>query len=218
MRARPRSVEPAVATLVLLETAVFALEVGRGDSRSIDAFALIPYDVTHGIVLAQPGAPLPVLTLVTAQFVHASWPHLAGNLIVLGLAGPPIERALGAVRFVAFYLTCGTFGSLAVIGAAPSSHVPVVGASGAIAGLLGAYLIVHPLARFGPYGLFVPALFIGAWALLQFEHGFGTVDGGDALTSGVAYFAHIGGFLAGIITIGLFASTRSAWPGGGGRR
>jgi membrane associated rhomboid family serine protease len=152
-------------------------------------------------------------TLVTAQFLHASVPHVAINMLFLAAFGPEIEYLTGSLRFVALYLCCGVLGGLAQVSVDPSSHVPEIGASGAIAGVLGAYVLRHPTL---PLAFGVPAfVVILLWAAVQFVHGFGTISTGvlSERGGGTAYFAHIGGFLAGIFTIGLW-QVRAASPRG----
>jgi membrane associated rhomboid family serine protease len=125
-------------------------------------------------------------------------------MIFLAGFGPEVERLLGHGRFLGFYLLCGVVGNLAQTAVMANSHVPSIGASGAIAGVLGGYLIAFPTR---PIFWRVPAaLVILGWAGLQFVHGFGTVAGGELAEQGggIAYFTHIGGFLCGVIVIGLF--------------
>jgi membrane associated rhomboid family serine protease len=196
--------------LVAFNVATFAYEASLGDTSARDAFvdaaAVIPYDLTHGVQI--PGALPTVTTLVTAQFLHASVAHVAINMLFLVAFGPAIERSVGTLRFLAFYLTCGVLGNLAQISVDPASHVPEIGASGAIAGVLGAYIVRFPSE---PLFLRVPAfVVIGLWAAGQFVHGFGTVSANvlSERGGGTAYFAHIGGFLAGVLSIALFTRTR----------
>jgi membrane associated rhomboid family serine protease len=149
-----------------------------------------------------------VATLVTAQFLHASVPHVAINMLFLAAFGPAIERSVGTLRFLAFYLACGVLGNLAQISTDPASHVPEIGASGAIAGVLGAYIVRFPSE---PLFLRVPAfVVIGLWAAGQFVHGFGPVSANvlSERGGGTAYFAHIGGFLAGVLSIALYTRAR----------
>jgi len=199
-----------VIALVAVNLATFAYEAALGDTVVRDAFvdaaAVIPYDLTHGVQI--PGAVPTVATLVTAQFLHASVPHVAFNMLFLAAFGPAVERIAGPVRFLAFYLACGVLGNLAQVSVDPASHVPEIGASGAIAGVLGAYIV-----RFPSEPLFwrVPAfVVIGLWAAAQFVHGFGTVSANvlSERGGGTAYFAHIGGFLAGVLSIALFTRAR----------
>lgn len=180
----------------------------------VNAYAAIPYDITHGIQLAASPHPQ-LLTIVSAMFLHASFWHIFFNMLFLAVFGPRIESMLGDLGFLVFYLTCGVVGSLTQIFIDPNSHLPEVGASGAIAGVLGAYIVrfptssIHTILPIGCFPIFLrlPAiLVIGVWAVVQFVHGFGTVDSRTASESGasIAYFAHIGGFLAGVFLIFLF--------------
>ncbi|GAC1658048.1 MAG: rhomboid family intramembrane serine protease [Candidatus Elarobacter sp.] len=207
-----------VYALIALNIYVFVRELGAPDTdRFINAFAAIPYDVTNGIVLSPPSPPFPPLTVVTSMFLHGSILHIGFNMLFLFVFGPAVESLCGHVRFLAFYLLCGIAGGTAQIAIGPGSHVPALGASGAIAGVLGAYLVNYPFARIRtivPIGCFplflrLPAiLVIGLWAGTQFVTGFGTIsDRAAESQGGIAYFAHIGGFCAGVLTIGLFRHT-----------
>lgn len=188
----------------------------------VNAFATIPYDITNGVVLAPPSPPVPLFTLVTAMFLHASILHIAFNMLFLFVFGPVIEYACGHVRFAALYFACGIAGGIAQIASGPGSHVPELGASGAIAGILGAYVVTYPTARIStivPIGCFplflrLPALVvIGIWALTQFMNGYGSLSAHLDAAGGTAYFAHIGGFAFGAIAIGLFAGRRTGTRG-----
>jgi len=185
---------------------VYAWTARAADSDAlISAFALIPYDLWHGVVLAPPSPPLAALTLVSAMFVHAGAAHLAANLLVLILFGVPAEALFGSLKFGALYSVCGIVGFLTEAAFIPASHVPVFGASGAIAGLLGAVAVRAPLLRlFG----FVPAILaIFAWVPLQFVLALREAQHDTA--DGTAYFAHIGGFCAGALLVGVFARGRT---------
>ena len=205
--------------LVAVNVAVFISEIGQPTMGARDAFvdanALIPYDLTHGVQLA-PGPPT-LFTLITSQFVHASILHIVSNMLFLVVFGPEIEYLVGHFRFLGFYLLCGVLGNLAELAMMPGSHVPGIGASGAIAGVLGAYALRFPtnsIATIVPIGCFplflrLPAIFvIGLWAVTQFVQGFSPQATGmvaHAQQGGIAYFVHIGGFLAGVLLIGFFA-------------
>jgi membrane associated rhomboid family serine protease len=204
-----------VYLLIAANVYVFVQEAQSPDiDRFITLFATIPYDITHGIVLAAPSPPIPVLTIVTAMFMHASMLHIVFNMLFLFVFGPVIEYACGHLKFAALYLLCGIAGGIGQIASAPGSHVPELGASGAIAGILGAYIVTYPTARINtivPIGCFplflrLPAvLVIGVWAATQFISGFGSLSEHVAdVADGTAYFAHIGGFAFGVIAIGLF--------------
>jgi len=177
-----------------------------------DTWALVPAEAMAGIDLH---------TLFTCMFMHGGWMHLAGNMLFLWVFGDNLEDYLGHVGFLVFYLLCGLGASAAQIAVNPYSEIPNVGASGAIAGLMGGYLLLFPKARVDV--LFIIVVFIkvfplsawivlGGWMALQVVMGMAQwgVDGG-----GVAYFAHIGGFVAGIVGIGLIWILRGRpryWP------
>lgn len=164
--------------------------------------------VARSIVTFEPIHPastvFPPLTLVTAQFLHGGLAHIGGNMLFLWIFGDNIEDRLGHFRFLLFYLICGVISILAQVVVSPNSELPIIGASGAIAGVMGAYLIKFPYARIHTL-IFVfffirivslPALlFLGLWFIFQLLFGAPTI--GDS-SGGVAYFAHIGGFLAGM--------------------
>jgi membrane associated rhomboid family serine protease len=205
-----------VYAIIALNVIVFLGEYDAANTDAfINAFAAIPYDITNNIALAAPSPAVPALTIVTSMFLHGSVLHIAFNMLFLFVFGPEIEYLCGHVRFAVLYLLCGIAGGVAQIAIGPGSHIPAIGASGAIAGILGAYLINFPTARINtivPIGCFplflrLPAiLVIGVWALTQFLHGFGSLS--DKVASeqgGTAYFAHIGGFCAGVLLIGLFS-------------
>ena len=217
----------AVYGLVLLNVIAFVHEVEipteAARNAFIDDFALIPFDITHGVQLAAP-APPTLLTLVTSQFLHGSVLHIFFNMLFLAVFGPEIEYLAGHVRFIGFYLICGIAGNVAQVAMSPGSHVPGIGASGAIAGILGAYLLRFPtnsietIVPIGCFPLFLrlPAvLIIGVWAAIQFIHGFGPVSTRVLSEQGsdIAYFAHIGGFSAGVLLSALFVKSAPARQG-----
>lgn len=192
-----------VYAIIALNIAMFSRELAAPDTDTyINALAAIPFDISNNITLAPPSPPLAPLTIITAMFLHGSFLHIFFNMLFLFVFGPNIEYLCGHLRFAVLYLICGIAGSLAMISIGPGSHVPEIGASGAIAGILGAYIVSFPRA----YVLRLPAfVVIGVWAALQFAHGFGALS--DKVASeqgGTAYFAHIGGFCAGVLLIGLF--------------
>jgi membrane associated rhomboid family serine protease len=188
-----------VWTLIALNVLAFGAEWTSADPGTfIDAFAAVPYDITHGIVLPPPSPPAALLTILTSMFVHAGVAHVGVNLLVLAAFGPAVEARCGHARFAAFYLLCGIAGELAQISIGPGSHVPAVGASGAIAGVLGAYLMTFPLQ-------WPAVLGIGAWAATQFVAGLGRIAlPGAGEQAGIASFVHIGGFCCGVLLIGRF--------------
>jgi membrane associated rhomboid family serine protease len=206
----------AVYAIVAVNVYVFVREfTAPNPDAFINSFAAIPYDVTHNVVLAPPSPQWSALTLVTSQFLHGGVLHIVFNMLFLLVFGPDIEYLCGHVRFVVFYLLCGVIGGLTQVFVAPGSHVPSIGASGAIAGVLGAYIVTYPtnsirtIVPIGCFPLFLrlPAiLVIGLWAVVQFMTGFGALSTHSASeqSGGVAYFAHIGGFLAGVFLIWAF--------------
>jgi len=218
---RPPVVPIAVYALIVVNIYVFVQELGAPNLEAfINSFATIPYDVTHDIQLPPPSPPT-WLTLVTAQFLHGGWLHIISNMVFLFAFGPDIEYLCGHVRLVAFYLLAGIVGNLAQIVADPGNHVPAIGASGALAGVMGAFIVrfpTHSIRTIIPIGFFplfvrLPAvLVIGIWALTQFLHGFGAISTKvlSEQGGGVAYFAHIGGFTAGALLIGFFSIRRAA--------
>ena len=211
--------------LIFVNLYVWVLELSAPNPDAfILAYATIPYDITHWVVLPPPSPQFPPLTIVTSMFLHGGWLHIGFNMLFLFVFGPAVESVCGHVRFLAFYLLCGIAGGIAQIAVGPGSHVPALGASGAIAGVLGGYLVTFPFASIRTiipifiFPLFVrlPAiLVIGVWAATQFLNGFGTIsDRAAESTGGTAYFAHIGGFCAGVLLIGLMSKRRTktqAW-------
>jgi len=146
---------------------------------------------------------IPVLSVLTAMFVHAGWLHLLGNMLFLAVFGNNIEDRFGRIQFLFFYLACGFIAAYGFAFVHPSSTAPLIGASGAIAGVLGAYLALYPRARVWslvPFLFFIPLripawIVLGLWFVLQWAYAVGGVSGGGA----VAYVAHVFGFLAGLV-------------------
>jgi len=213
---RRKSVAFVTYALIAANLYVFILELNAPNvARFVHLFAVTPYNIVHGVALPAPSPHPPILTLFTAMFLHGSILHIFFNMLFLLVFGPAVEGSLGAVRFAVLYFGCGLMGGVAQIAVAPNSHVPEVGASGAIAGVLGGYIVRHPanmidaVLPIGCLPLFfrVPAVvLIGVWAAVQFVHGFGAVaPGAGAERGGVAYFAHIGGFLSGMLFTPLLA-------------
>ena len=164
-----------------------------------------------GLVCVTDPGPQP-LHLITSMFLHGSWAHLLGNMWFLWIFGNNVEDSMGKVTFVVFYLLSGLAAALLQVAMTPDSIVPMVGASGAISGVMGGYLVLYPVARvytLVPIGFFVTSValpawtMVGYWALLQLLSGI--MSGGGAETGGVAFWAHIGGFVAGLVLIKVFA-------------
>ncbi len=160
--------------------------------------------------------PHPIVTIFTAMFMHGGLLHIAGNMLYLWIFGNNVEDTLGHARFALFYLACGVGAAMAQTAIDPSSSTPMIGASGAISGVLGAYLVLFPyatvltLVTFGFFVRFlrVPAVIVlGFWIVMQFLNGVVTLGAGGA--PGVAWFAHIGGFLAGVILLFLLRPRRA---------
>ncbi len=209
--------------LIVLNTAVFIYELTLGKTAGdhfVQSFALVPAKLFARGQAANHAVPA-VATLVTSMFLHGGVLHIAGNMLYLWIFGNNVEDAMGRIRFVLFYALCGLFAAYAHAYANRFSSVPMIGASGAISGVLGAYLLLYPQARVVTlvfFGFFVrtvpiPAMIVlGFWFALQFLNAM--LAGGSA--GGVAWFAHVAGFVAGMFLIGLFK--RKDVPFWGGRR
>jgi membrane associated rhomboid family serine protease len=152
-------------------------------------------------------------TAVTSMFLHGGWFHLLGNMWFLWVFGNNIEDAMGHARFVVFYLVCGLLAAAAQVASGPSSPVPMVGASGAISGVMGAYLVLYPRVRVHTIiflGIFLTRVTLPAWVMLLYWAFFQVLGSLPAIASrqtggGVAFMAHLGGFVAGVVLIKLFA-------------
>ncbi|HUP54157.1 MAG TPA: rhomboid family intramembrane serine protease [Methylomirabilota bacterium] len=204
-----------VVTIALIAVCfvVFAYELGRlgsGGTDALDAFAtewgIVPADLTRAWAS---GTSLggEALTLITSQFLHGGWLHILGNMLFLWIFGNNVEDRLGRIRFLAFYLVGGIVAGLTQVAIDPDSAVPTIGASGAIAATLGAYVVLFPRARITSlvflvffYQLIdVPAVVVLVfWFVLQLIDGIASLGVTDA-SGGVAFFAHIGGFVFGTV-------------------
>ena len=150
------------------------------------------------------------VTIFTSMFMHGGWMHLLGNMLYLWIFGDNVEDQMGHAKFLIFYLICGIAATVAQVAFSANSTVPNLGASGAIAGVLGAYLIMFPKGQvrvmMGRGVVNMPAVMVlGLWILLQFVNGVGSIAN-TAETGGVAYMAHIGGFVAGLVLAKIFSS------------
>jgi membrane associated rhomboid family serine protease len=213
---------PPLVTLALvaLNVIAFFLELSQPSERALQSFieswGVVPREYAAGHDLA-PYIPLPFwTTLFTSMFLHGGWAHLGGNMLYLWIFGDNLEKVMGHVRFIVFYLVCGLAAGLAHIFFNSASGVPTVGASGAISGILGGYLMLFPhnrvrvLTRGGVAA--VPAVYmLGFWILIQFVNGLGAIAQTPE-TGGVAYVAHVGGFVAGLVLVRVFASGHRARP------
>ncbi|HWS15322.1 MAG TPA: rhomboid family intramembrane serine protease, partial [Candidatus Methylomirabilis sp.] len=197
--------------LIAANLGIFFYEISLGESLPpfLERYALIPARFLGGGRLSF----RELLTPVSAMFLHGGWMHVLGNMLYLYIFGDNVEDTLGHGRYLLFYLACGVASFAVQIGFQPASAVPNVGASGAIAGVLGAYFFLFPRARVVtllPLFVFftvveIPAVvFLGLWFLIQFLSG--TVSlGYSAAAGGVAWWAHVGGFVAGVVLLKVFA-------------
>jgi membrane associated rhomboid family serine protease len=197
----------SIAACILVFLYQASLPAGSGDTF-VFQYGAIPALVFGQADLLETVVPIPAYaTLITSMFLHGGWMHLIGNMLYLWVFGNNIEDVMGHAKYALFYLTCGILAALSHALTNPSSPVPMVGASGAISGVLGAYVLLFPRARvlvlMPGLGLTrVAAGFVlGMWFVMQLLSGGMSIgrEGG-----GVAFFAHIGGFLAGMVLIGLF--------------
>jgi membrane associated rhomboid family serine protease len=211
--------------LIAVNVVVWLIQLSAGEAFT-NGFATVPFEITHGEDLTGtrtiqiggesypiqhfPG-PSPIyLTLLTAMFMHGSWLHIIGNMLYLWIFGDQIESLLGHVRFLFFYLACGLAASLAQILYSPDGIIPALGASGAIAGVLGAYLVKFPRNRvrvlmYRTVTTMPAVLVLGLWILLQIVSQVSTAAGE---ATGVAYMAHIGGFITGLVLIFVLGAGR----------
>src|SRR5438046_1686310 len=196
-------------SLVVLNVLAFFLELSQPSSGALQSFIQAWGVVPREYALARdipPTIPLPFWsTLITSMFLHGGWLHLGGNMLYLWIFGDNLEKAMGHARFLLFYLACGIAAGLAHILFSGASNVPTVGASGAISGVLGGYLVLFPqnrvriLTRAGVTA--VPAIVVlGFWILIQLVSGVGSLAA-TSDTGGVAYMAHVGGFVAGVLLV-----------------
>lgn len=164
-----------------------------------------------------PGPPIIWLTLLTSMFMHGGYGHIGGNMLYLWIFGNNVEHRFGHYRFLIFYLSAGIVGSLAQIASGPSSIIPNLGASGAIAGVMGAYLVLFPHNRVNAVFFYsvitVPAIVVlGMWIATQFVSSVGSIAETAESAGGVAYWAHVGGFVAGALTAGICRLTMQEEP------
>ena len=196
----------ATIILIMLNLLFFVLSMrelmlGEQGWVNVVRFATVPT-----LILNWPNAPWPLLTLVTSQFLHAGWIHLGGNMLYLWVFGRKVEGEMGPFHYLGFYLLGGALAGMLHVILAYKSHIPCIGASGAIAAVLGAYLYYYPKARVWTW---IPVAFwtilplpafelLGFWFLMQLFNGVLTLDWGVSQMGGIAWWAHIGGFVAGL--------------------
>lgn len=215
----------ASSAVFLYELGLESTDAGAGLSAFFEQFGVVPADVSAAFAAGDLVSPAG-LSLVTSQFLHAGWLHLVGNMVYLWIFGNNIEDRLGRPLFVLFYLAGGVVAALAQVAIDPGSTVPLVGASGAISATLGAYLVLYPGARVLSLvflGFFyqlveIPALFVlGFWFIFQLIDGFLALGAPSSVEGGVAFFAHIGGFVVGaLVALPLRAGTLRGGPGSAG--
>jgi membrane associated rhomboid family serine protease len=216
-----------VYTFIAINLVVFIMQLMQGDQFWL-GYAAVPYEIINntdlvgqrGGIPQEPG-PSPIwLTLFSSMFMHGGYMHIIGNMLFLWVFGDNIEDNFGHIKFIIFYVLCGLIASFSQIMLDPQSVIPTLGASGAIAGVLGAYLVMFPKNRVHsllPLGIIwttvnVPAwVMIGLWIVLQFFSQIASITSNTAQTrsGGVAYMAHIGGFLAGMILVFIFRTKQS---------
>ena len=197
-----RTTPYVTVTIIVVNALVFVFELRlplTDRARFIEVYGIVPASVAS-------------LSLLTSMFLHGGWLHFLGNMLYLWIFGDNVEDRVGHGRFIVFYLTCGLAATLAQVVSNSTSVVPMVGASGAIAGVMGAYFVLFPRSRvltLLPLFIFwklieVPAiLFLGFWFLLQLLSGVGSVGAGQDV-SGIAFWAHIAGFTTGAVAIFFF--------------
>jgi membrane associated rhomboid family serine protease len=203
-----RRITPVVTyALIVINVLFFFVELSAGDAF-IQRWSVVPARLLDNLFGD-------FITVFTAMFMHGGWMHLIGNMLYLWIFGDNVEDRLGHAKFLVFYLLCGIAATFAQVLVDPTSNIPNLGASGAIAGVLGAYLLMFPRGSvrvlMGRAIIPMPALIvIGFWALLQLVNGFGAIAATEQTmdTGGVAYMAHVGGFVAGLILAPLMGGTR----------
>ncbi len=199
--------------LILINVFVFMYELSLGPELEsfVRQFGLIPYEITHFVDIPPPSLHPIFLTIFTSMFLHGSLFHIFGNMLYFWIFGNNVEDVMGPFRFLVFYFLCGISAAFTQVLFSPSSTVPMIGASGAISGVLAAYFVLFPYAKV--YTLFwffifiriipIPAFFLlGFWFLAQLISGISAL--GIQSSGGVAWFAHIGGFIAGLILVNIF--------------
>jgi membrane associated rhomboid family serine protease len=208
---RPTRIPIVTASIILINALVFVLELFGGDAF-VTKWSLVPADISAGNHL---------ITILTSMFMHGSWSHIVGNMVFLWAFGPEMEDLMNPRRYLIFYLLGGLAATAAQVGVDPSSTVPNLGASGAIAAVMGGFLVSYPRDQIRSLLIifvfvrvaYIPAaLLIGVWFLTQLLS-LGAVT--NTQTGGVAYAAHVGGFIFGAVATRLFESRQRLAPPGG---
>ena len=218
--AAPRRFTPVNVALIVVNLAIFFYEVSLGPRAiTVEKFAMIPADVAAALSIrggATANSIATLATVVTAMFLHGSIWHVLGNCLYLFIFGAAVESRMRSIRYLLFYLGAGIAAALATVWIAPASQVPMLGASGAIAGVLGAYFILYPRGRIltvmplivTSYIIEIPAvIYLLAWFGVQLYSGL--AEGAQSeLVAGVAWWAHVGGFLFGLAVAPMLAERR----------
>lgn len=223
-----RDINPSPRTPVICYTIIalcvmaffYELALGRHLESFLFQYGLVPIRYTEAEIAAHFSLAEQALPFVTSMFLHGGWLHLIGNMWILYIFGDNVEGELGHIRFILFYLLSGVFAALIHLFTNLSSSVPTIGASGAIAGVMGAYFMLYPGARILAvipvfivfYPIEVPAFFfLGFWFLLQFFSGTSALMSGAEEFVGIAWWAHVGGFVGGILLLFLFRGRRPTY-------
>lgn len=210
----PSRTYPVVNIIIIwLNFIVFAIELSRPHLEEFLAtWGMIPAAVSQ-----TPWHPAVLVTFLTSMFLHGGWAHILGNMWFLYIFGDNVEDRLGHARYAAFYVLCGLAGGLAHYITNPNSTVPAIGASGAIAGVLGAYFVLFPFARIAALVWFfwfidiveIPAVtFLGIWFIFQLFSGVASLPLAGHVVGGVAWWAHIGGFVSGLVLLKILCKPR----------
>ena len=205
--------------LIISNTLVFLLQIlfPNGHNVFVYYLGLIPYEISHNIDMFTSGPSLIYSAIFTSMFIHGSFIHLAGNMLFLWIFGNNVEDYFGRINFVIFYLICGIVSALSQVVTDLNSNIPIIGASGAIAGILGAYLVLYPKAKVNTiiiFGFFIRMIRIPAvvvlsfWIIYQFLYGVSSLAARPG-EGGTAWFAHIGGFISGFVLVKLYKVIRS---------
>ncbi|MBN1247557.1 MAG: rhomboid family intramembrane serine protease [Anaerolineae bacterium] len=203
--------------IVLVNVGLFLIEVLMGESATAltEAFGVVPARLIDNWY-----NPVVLFTLLSSMYLHGGWAHLIGNMWYLWIFGDNIEDRMGRLGYFIFYTLCGIAAALIQVAVAPRSTIPMIGASGAIAGVLGAYLLLYPRARVStlvPVFYFIriiwlPAILVlGGWFLVQLLNGLASLNV-QMMTGGVAFWAHIGGFVAGMVLMPIFRQRGTTPP------
>ena len=200
---RPTNFPVVTLTIIIINVIVFLVELALGDSF-VKQWAMVPAEISSGHHL---------ITLITSMFMHGGWAHIIGNMVFFWAFGPEIEDLMGSWRYAVFYLLGGIVAALTQVAFDPHSTLPNLGASGAIAAVMGAFLVTYPrdeirtilvIFVFVQVTYITAALLIGAWFLLQLTSGIGSISAAPQQSDDVAYLAHVGGFIFGAVMARLF--------------